>query len=616
MKIHRIHINHFGKLENLTLEFSQGIHLITGENEAGKTTLHSFIKAMLFGIERSRGRAARTDLYSRYLPWKGSSTYGGVLELEKGGVRYAIHRNFEKNVQPCNLTDETHARELTPSASNFSELLCGLTPSLYVNTLSVGQLRAATDQDLADELRNHIVNLRSSGSSSVDVSQAILYLKKEKKKQENTVSRDAEKEEQELKKRIQLLEQELNAMPGGRELPELERQKEELDQEIRQLGEHHQQLTRMIQRGEEGLKKYSVTSEEDVEEMLEQVDQLEKERHQFLSHYRRPVSGALRPLLAIANLLLAAGSLAGLWMACTLVLSRQYLPAAGVFLAGVLCGTLAVRLNRRRGDSASYRRCCLALEELYEDYFGESPDLPEKELADRLRRQLDHCRKLCHTISRSRRALSRDMEAMLAAQQKQSPLLAKLEQVQKERWAADQKGEALRSLEERLETLQEPLARNRQAAEEQAAISLAMETIQELSTTVFDSFGFFLEEKASELVKGITDGAYTALSIEEDLGLTLIRNGQRVPLYQVSTGTVEQVYLAFRLACIEFLWPDEQMPLFLDDSFAFYDNERLSATLCWLSENYSGQIFLFSCHQREEEILSAAKIPYQKISLP
>ena len=57
------------------------------------------------------------------------------------------------------------------------------------------------------------------------------------------------------------------------------------------------------------------------------------------------------------------------------------------------------------------------------------------------------------------------------------------------------------------------------------------------------------------------------------------------------------------------------MPLFLDDSFAYYDSERLSATLRWLSENYSGQIFLFTCHQREEEILSAAKIPYHRIPL-
>ncbi len=615
MKIHRIHINHFGKLENLTLTFSQGIHLITGENEAGKSTLHAFLQSMFFGMERRRGRAARTDLYSRYLPWKGSSTYGGVLELEKGGVRYAIHRNFEKNIQPCTLLDETHARQLTPSEANFAELLNGLTPTLYRNTLSVGQLRAATSQDLAEELRNHIVNLRTSGSSTVDVSQALLYLKKEKKKQENAISRDAQQEAIELEKRIQLLEHEQASLPQGEELPALTKQKEELDQEILRLGKHHQQLTQIIAKGEDTLKKYGISREEDVEELLEEVDAREEERQRYLQQYRKPLTGALRPLCGLLNLLLAAGALAGLWLACTMALSSHYLPAAGCFLGSILSGTFCVRLNRRREASADYRQDCRILAELYQDLLREAPSCGEGALALHLREQLEYCRKLCRTISRSRQALSRDMDALLQAQQKQPGLQTQLEEAQRQRWSADQKGEALRSLQDRWDALQEPLRRSRQAGEEKQAIELAMETIQELSTTVFDSFGFFLEEKASELVKGITDGAYTGLSIDEDLGLTLLRNGQRIPLFQVSAGTVEQVYLAFRLACIEFLWPDEQMPLFLDDTFAFYDNERLSATLCWLSENYSGQIFLFTCHEREEEILSTARIPYQKISL-
>lgn len=615
MKIHRIHINHFGKLENQTLSFSHGIHLITGENEAGKSTLHAFFQAMLFGIERGRGRAARTDAYSRYLPWKGSSTYGGVLELEKNGVRYAIHRNFEKNIQPCTLLDETHARQLTPSEANFSELLDGLTPSLYRNTLSVGQLRTATGQELAEELRNHIVNLRSSGSSSVDISQALLYLKKERKKQEAAISQEARQEDDELEKRIRLLEQEQNALPQGEELDGLEKQKKELDGEILRLGRHHQQLTQIIQKGEETLKKYEISQEEDVAALLEETSQYEEGRQQFLARYRKPLSGALRPLCLLASLLLGAGALAGLWLSCTLVLSARYLPAAGVFLASALFGTFCVRLNRRRDASAGYRRDCRALEELYQELFGEEPSCEPESLAPRLREQLEYCRKLCRTIDRSRQTLGKDMDALLQAQQKQPALSARLEEAQRQRWAADQKSEAIRSLQERRDALREPLEKSRQAEEEKKAIDLAMETIQELSSTVFDSFGFFLEEKASELVKGITDGAYTGLSIDEDLGLTLIREGQRIPLFQVSSGTVEQVYLAFRLACIEFLWPDQPMPLFLDDSFAFYDNERLSATLCWLSENYGGQIFLFTCHQREEEILDAARIPYQKISL-
>lgn len=57
------------------------------------------------------------------------------------------------------------------------------------------------------------------------------------------------------------------------------------------------------------------------------------------------------------------------------------------------------------------------------------------------------------------------------------------------------------------------------------------------------------------------------------------------------------------------------MPLFLDDTFALYDKDRLAATLRWLSENYTGQIFIFSCHTREEELLKELNIPHQSIQL-
>ncbi|MCJ7834657.1 AAA family ATPase [Cuneatibacter sp. NSJ-177] len=615
MKIRRIHINHFGKLENQTISFSQGIHVISGENESGKSTLHAFLQAMLFGIERSRGRGARTDAYSRYLPWNGSNTYGGVMELEKDGVCYSIHRNFEKNVQPCTLVDETHAKELTPSGANFSELFSGLTPALYANTLSVGQLRAATGPELADELRNHIVNLRSAGSSSVDISQALLSLKKEKKKQESAFSREADHENVELGKRIHILEEELKTMPAGKEIPSLEHKKDTLDREILRLGAHHQQLTNIISRGEESLKNHQIAQEADVEETLEQVRELEEDRQKFLSHYRKPLTGALRPLAAALGLILAAGALAGLWFSCTLVLSRHYLPAIGVFLGSIVSGTLAVRLGRRREASSDYRENCRMMREIYEYHFGENPDVPDEELASLLEERLNHCRNLYQTIAQSHQTLRQDMDALLKAQQKQPAILAQLEQARRQQWLMEQKEEALRSLQNHRDAIQEAVQMNRRVEEEIAAITLAMETMQELSSTVFDSFGFFLEEKASELVKGLTDGAYAGLAIDEDLSLSLIQDGKRIPLYQASTGTIEQVYLAFRLACVEFLWPDEQMPLFLDDSFAYYDSERLSATLRWLSENYSGQIFLFTCHQREEEILSAAKIPYHRIPL-
>lgn len=48
MKISKIQINGFGNLHDKTLEFSDGINLIHGQNEAGKSTLVYFIKSMFY----------------------------------------------------------------------------------------------------------------------------------------------------------------------------------------------------------------------------------------------------------------------------------------------------------------------------------------------------------------------------------------------------------------------------------------------------------------------------------------------------------------------------------------------------------------------------------------
>jgi len=94
MKIEKLEIRNFGKMQNRTLEFSDGIQLISGENESGKSTVHTFIRSMLFGMTRGRGRAAKNDVYSRYEPWENPAYYAGEMVLESGGKRFRLTRNF------------------------------------------------------------------------------------------------------------------------------------------------------------------------------------------------------------------------------------------------------------------------------------------------------------------------------------------------------------------------------------------------------------------------------------------------------------------------------------------------------------------------------------------
>ena len=52
MRLLELHIDGFGKFHDRTISFNDGINIIYGKNEAGKSTLHTFIRGMLYGYER------------------------------------------------------------------------------------------------------------------------------------------------------------------------------------------------------------------------------------------------------------------------------------------------------------------------------------------------------------------------------------------------------------------------------------------------------------------------------------------------------------------------------------------------------------------------------------
>ena len=66
MKFLELQIKGFGKFHDRSLTFADGINVVYGKNEAGKSTIHTFIRCMLFGIAPRRGKAGGKDLYSRW----------------------------------------------------------------------------------------------------------------------------------------------------------------------------------------------------------------------------------------------------------------------------------------------------------------------------------------------------------------------------------------------------------------------------------------------------------------------------------------------------------------------------------------------------------------------
>ena len=113
MQINELLLKNFGKFHDRQIDLDEGINLIHGENESGKSTIHTFIRGMLFGIERGRGRAAQNDTFSIYEPWENPNYYAGVLRFEAGGKTFCLQRSFEKTGRKAELFCEEDGEEFS-----------------------------------------------------------------------------------------------------------------------------------------------------------------------------------------------------------------------------------------------------------------------------------------------------------------------------------------------------------------------------------------------------------------------------------------------------------------------------------------------------------------------
>lgn len=181
MVITELYIRNFGKLSERHFYLRDGVQVISGENEYGKTTLHAFIRAMLFGLERGRGRAAAKDDFSRYEPWEDPGSYAGVMRFTCGGRSFRLERNFARQTKQVSLVCEDDGEELSVEHGDLQMLLGGMTAELFDNTVSVGQLKAAPGQELSDALANYAANYYETGGGEYDLSKALKSLDEKKR---------------------------------------------------------------------------------------------------------------------------------------------------------------------------------------------------------------------------------------------------------------------------------------------------------------------------------------------------------------------------------------------------------------------------------------------------
>lgn len=550
MKLLNATVHGFGRLYRRSFSFQDGIHVIYGPNEAGKSTLHTFLGSMLFGIERGRGKAARNDLYSRFLPWEHDASYGGSLSFESDDQIFLLERNFRSDNRTCILTSARGERTECRDNALPESLYEGLTENLYYNTISIRQLQSAPDATLASSLTRQLACVSQSGSSTIDYASASDWLKAERKKLEARLTPGLEQTLSDRRDEAVRLEHKLRDVSFRQEKQDLETA----------LNACMEQL--------EHAKGESSVSQTDSGEI----------RRPHRSNRRTGPKLFLLVFLLLAMLLLWQGYTA----AAAVCLLLSFLPAACILLTG-----------HRRGNNPQDFGVFRDEEDSLEDESNPTEEGDDEQASD-------HASEI-HTTR-------------LLLQQIRS-LQKRYRDVLTREWEYEKLLEQSAALTEECHALQAQLERESELRLEIQSLSLALSALQSASKKLQNTLGPALNASLSQILQGLTDGAYSEIYVDSQLKLSLRTKGRTVPLEVLSRGTIELVYLALRLAVIDLVFPQGGMPLLLDDCFLSYDDARLAQTLTWLAENYSGQIFLFTCQKREAALLTEERIPFTLINL-
>ncbi len=546
MIIKDIELTHFGMFHGKKIAFDPKMNVFAAPNESGKSTIHAFIRGMFFGIEKTRGRVSKEDRYNRYEPWEHLGGYEGKLRFEKDGVVYRIERSFQKNNKYLYLYDETSGAELTPAQEKLNGLLGGLTESGYINTVSIEQLKSATDRELIEELKNFAVNMGNTRNMQIDMTRSVQILKKKKKEFEVRIEESTEK---------LLAEQEQLCEALSVQAAELMEEKDALEQECASLN-------MQLDGAYSNAKLRRMEQDDDYSQVSRQVTQLRNERDDYADHHkgfdRYTIIGAVALILVVL-----AGVFSAAWEIEIPFFSNAW-PMLALLILLVCIGMVVVKLHIRRRHLAEMDREVRILSKELERI--QQDDTPE-----RAEGVCEDLRKLVQEVSDRKNRADWELET----------LLPKLD--------AEQSA---------LEELQEQKHINDRCKEEIAAIDLALEELTLLTGKIHDSFGIRLNQAASDYFAQITGGKYTSLRIDEDFSIWINTRDKLIPIENCSRGTVEQIYLSIRLAANRILSPEESMPVILDDVFAYYDNDRLAETLNILKK-LKNQVIIFTCHTRE-----------------
>lgn len=654
MKINKIKINSYGKLKEKDVELKDGINIIYGKNESGKSTLLNFIVNSFYGISKNKKGKEYSDV-EKYTPWLGEE-FSGKLEYELNNKnKYEIYRNFKKkNPKIFNENMEDISKEFNIDKSKGNEFFYEQTKvdeELFLSTVVVGQQEVKLGKQEQNILVQKIANLVGTGDDNVSYKRAIDRINRRLLDEIGT-QRSREKPINIINKKIEDLEQKKQELEKYEDIKyEIEENKNKLEEEISDLNNKNNLLKEIkIINEKEKIEKEKIKIKENIKKeniekiklIKEKINKIKNENKNIFEINNEKTKNNKKinneknklnkKIIIVFIFLLIINFLQFIFIKNKLI---NYIFLLTVPMTLIYFIISKNKLNKKikkqknidENNLKNIEKINLEINNLNNEInlLEKNNNNLEKEINNlksnlNLKINLEKEKiknKYLNKIEKSEIINFINLENINYEIEKlQNEINNK--KIRSHTLELDQKNiepklDNLSKIEEELVNNNERMSTlNKLNLSFELAKEILAESYEEMRNTVTPKFTQELSKNISE----ITEKKYSKIMFNDEQGLIVeLESGNYVPASKLSIGTIDQLYLSLRLSMIDEL-SEENLPIILDEAFAYYDTERLTNILKYLDEKYkTHQIILFTCTNREKEILEKIKVPYNLIEL-
>ncbi len=649
MKINKIKINSYGKLKDKEIELKDGINIIYGKNEAGKSTLLRFIINSFYGISKNKKGKEYSD-YEKYLPWN-SEEFSGNIEYELNDkTKYEVHRDFKKkNPNIYNEQKEDISKEFNIDKAKGNEFFYEQTKvdeDLFLSTIVANQQEVKLESKEQSMLVQKIANLVGTGEDNVSFKRAIDRINRRQLNEVGT-SNSREKPINVILRKIEELETEKNELSKYENFKyDIEENKNKLKEEILEL-ENENNLLKEIKllNEKEKIEKEKIKLQENIKnENNEKINNLKNKINEIKNNNKNIIENNLnksknnkkinkeknklnKKIILIFILIILINVMQFIFIKSNIF---NYIFLLTVPIAVVISIYLKNKLNKKikqeeveeNKKQELFNNVSLEINNLEQEIkllknnnletedklnnlknnFNLKINLEKEKIKNKYLEKIEN-NKLNNLINLEN--VDYEVENMQNEINNKNIELHKLELDQKN---IEPKLDNLSKIDEELVNNKNKMSTLRKNNE---SFNLAKEVLtnayKEMKNTVTPKF----TQELSRNISSITNGKYTNVRFNEEEGLIVeLPNGEYVLANKLSVGTIDQLYLSLRLSMIEDL-SEESMPIILDEAFAYFDEERLENILKYMEDKFKNhQVILLTCTSREKKILEKNNVEF------